>query len=66
MSLPTLLNRATIESDVSDFTRNRGWQKINNLLPPLYHRGQWEFRGDWINTLARFTNNLKVSDFPLR
>ena len=68
MSLPNLLDYATMESDVFDFTRNNGWQKTNNLLPLLYHQGRWKFHDlfdAWITPLARFTGNLKVSDFPL-
>ena len=68
--LPFFLNKApAIDDDgVVGFTQNGGWQRINNVLPLLYHRDKWlfdEFRY-WIGALREFANHLKVSHSSLR
>ncbi|RXW15557.1 hypothetical protein EST38_g10295 [Candolleomyces aberdarensis] len=62
--LPLFLDSAPALTDdeIVGFTRNGGWQKINNLLPLLYRSGGWFFDQfeDWIRFLDRFAGDLKA------
>ena len=65
--LPYFLNKASaIDDEVIRFTQSGGWQKMNNMLPPLYRSGRWLFGHfyEWISRLSEFTDNLGVSDYP--
>jgi hypothetical protein len=51
------------EDEVVGFTQNGGWQKVDNLVPLLYHFDHWFFsyRGAWISAVREISDRLKVS-----
>ncbi|KAJ2925065.1 hypothetical protein H1R20_g12041, partial [Candolleomyces eurysporus] len=63
LALPLFLNGATsMSGEVSEFTQNGGWQKINNLVPLIYRLEGWLFQQfyDWINPLELFADRLNT------
>ena len=66
--LPFFLdNGHATDDDVVDFTQNGGWQKINNLIPSLFHKDKSlpQYFNSWLLCLRRFSNHLKVSHSSL-
>ena len=50
-----------IDNDVVGFTRNSGWQKIDDLMPSLVCSDDCIQFGDWIDALRDLTEHLEVS-----
>jgi hypothetical protein len=54
-----------IDNEIVGFTQNGGWQKINNLLPPLIHSNVDLYFLDntsyWVDGVQILFDNLKVS-----
>jgi hypothetical protein len=54
-----------IDDEIVGFTQNGGWQKLNNLLPPLIRSDLHQYLSDysayWVEAVQIFFDNLKVS-----
>lgn len=68
VDLPMFLasHQTDIDDEIVSFTQNGGWQKINNLLPPLIrsdhvHRYFLDTNLVWVDAVQILFHNLKVS-----
>ena len=69
-ALPYFLSSTAtaLDDEVTDFTQNGGWHKIDSLSPLVFRVTDHWTSGElanWIGTLRQFLDNVKVGDFPL-